>query len=615
MPRVSLAIGAVLCVALAAGLVLPNLGGYALWDPDEARHAEVAREVYTAGDWTGWILPHLNAKPYHDKPILYYWLVSASYARGGVNEGSARLVSATAMLLTVFAVYAWAARVWGMREAVAAAVVLVTSLEFIGLGRYASLDMLFTLWLTAGVLAVHWWTLDRRPAAALLFAGVMAGLGLLTKGLVAPLLIFGVPGLWLIGTRRFAHVFDSGFLWAGVAALVVALPWYGLVGVMDPQYLKVFLLQHHLGRFMGSARIALHPKPWWFYAPILVGGFLPWSTLLPAAIRRERGDHGVRFCLLWGLAILLFFSASRGKLGTYILPCFPALALVVGRYVAAAPSALTGDPTDRRWFRAGLWAIAGACLLVTPALLGLGLTKLSFATLPMSLHGLVLVPVGVAIILLLRRGREDLAPLAVATGMVATLLVFYLRIAPAISTFVSDAALVQAMSDPSAELLAYKIKPASLLFYHRAPIEVVATPEALQQRIAPDRLTFVVASEKHAKPLLAAGQLYPWTRPGTRHMLYATQPRDGAVPARPDVPPTALPPSEQAPSSTRVPALEAAPPSTGVPAPGTPPPSTVAPTPETTPPSTATPEVAPPSTAAPTPALSAPAPAAPAAGV
>ena len=110
MLRLKTIAGAV-AACLVAGLILScNLGGYALWDPDEGRHAEIAREIFTASNLRGWIVPSLNAEPYYHRPILFYWLVSGAYALGGVHELAARAVPAAAALGTVLSVYLFAAR-------------------------------------------------------------------------------------------------------------------------------------------------------------------------------------------------------------------------------------------------------------------------------------------------------------------------------------------------------------------------------------------------------------------------------------------------------------------------------------------------------------------------
>lgn len=471
----------------------------------------------------------MNGRPYHDKPILHYWLVSAAYALGGVDAASARTVSALAMMLTVLAVYAWSATRWGVRSALGAAIVLATSLEFLALGRYASLDMTFTLWVTAGILAAERWsaTFDRRWALA---AGVAAGLGMLTKGLAAPLLIAGAAIGAAVGRGRGEpRQFMRGAAAALLGGGIVAGPWYALVALLDPNYLRIFLLQHHFGRFLGSARIALHPKPAWFYVPVLIGGFLPWTAALPAAGRDAwmRRDRSAGFCLLWAAAIFVFFSLSKGKLGTYILPCLPPLALVVGRYLASRFTTPPTDPTDARWLATGWWVVTGLALLVVPALLILRAMGISFVTVTTSLYGLVLLPPTWWAVRLLRDARPERVPLAVASVLLLGSVTFYAVVAPRVSAWTSDAHLVDALPNNTAPVLGYRIKPAALLFYLRRHVPVVMTPAQLTAALPADVPAFVVTSPKQAKDFIGLG-LYPW-RLGGRHLLYGTQPPPGGV--------------------------------------------------------------------------------------
>src|SRR5262249_45911640 len=157
----------------------------------EARHAEVGREMFTATGWRGFVVPSLNFAPYHDKPALFYWAASAAYGLGGGCEASVRAVPALSAAGTTLLLFAWAAATWDVATGLAAATILLTSIEFAGLARYADLNMLLTLWITLGCLAVQRWT-DARAAGsskALVGAAVAAALGMLTKGFVAPVLI------------------------------------------------------------------------------------------------------------------------------------------------------------------------------------------------------------------------------------------------------------------------------------------------------------------------------------------------------------------------------------------------------------------------------------------
>src|SRR5690349_20902834 len=145
--------GALLLALVAGGLFLDALGAPPLLDPDEARHAEVAREMAAARGVRRLFLPTLDAAPYREKPAGYYWLVALAYAACGVGERAARMPSAFAALLTVLALYAATVRRAGPPGAFAAGIVAATSAGWLGLARYGNLDMTLTACATVGVLA------------------------------------------------------------------------------------------------------------------------------------------------------------------------------------------------------------------------------------------------------------------------------------------------------------------------------------------------------------------------------------------------------------------------------------------------------------------------------
>src|SRR5207249_4998491 len=144
--------GGLLVAAVAGALFSQDLGRYPLWDPDEARHAEVAREMAAAHGIRRLLLPTLDLAPYREKPAGYYWLVTLAYAGAGVGEAQARMVSVAAALLSVLALYVYALPRAGIAAAIGAALVAATSAGWFALARYANLDMLFTACVTVGVL-------------------------------------------------------------------------------------------------------------------------------------------------------------------------------------------------------------------------------------------------------------------------------------------------------------------------------------------------------------------------------------------------------------------------------------------------------------------------------
>ncbi|HEV7733546.1 MAG TPA: glycosyltransferase family 39 protein [Candidatus Binatia bacterium] len=518
-------IATALVLAACAVVLFVGLGSYPLWDPDEGRHAEIAREVLGATDWHGWVTPRLNDEPYREKPIFFYWAVAVAYAAVGVNELGARLVSALAAFATVTAVFAWSLPRWGPRPAALAALVLLTGIEFAGLGRFANLDMLLTLFLTAGVLAVERWGTTKRTTW-IVAAATAAAFGMLTKGLVAPLLIGGVGLVHLAVQHRLDLLRSRALVLALAVFVALAAPWHLLAAAIDPAYLRELYLEGHLGRFVGTAR-AFHHEPFWFYVPILLAGFFPWSALLPATIAATRtDDDDARLCLVWAGIVFLFFSASVSKLGTYILPCFPPLALLTGR---ALDSLLSPDALPGRAHRLagwGLWLVVVVLLVLPIVLVVLARWSWDGALTGTSLMALGLLPIGGLLGRLLWRDRIPQAVAMLAASAVLVLVGFYRFAAPPVSLLASTAplaAVIRERAPDDVPVVAYAIRAPSLLFYLRRPIIHLARWRPLRKLVAGHPLVLVVTSLKHRATIAEAGVTAPW-QTGGRRELWGSQP-------------------------------------------------------------------------------------------
>ncbi len=349
---------AVVLVLLVAGPLFFARLRAPLLEPQEARYAEVPRQMLEAGEW---VVPRLHGQPYLDKPPLLYWSVMASYRVFGIHDWAARVVPGLAGVLTALAAYLWGKRTLGRGAGFCAALVLCLTPEFVYRGRMLTFDALLMLWVTAGLALAHVALASGRRWPWLLSA-CACGLGLLTKGPVAPALVavpaFVVawldPRLWRPSWRWWAA-------YLGVA-LAVAAPWYVAVALREPAFAADFFWTHNVVRFVAPFD---HAKPIWFYLPGLAVGLLPWVLLLPGlaglllargATAGERRPAALGFTLASFAWALLFFSAAGCKRPTYLLPALPPLALALGWYLQqGAPAAL--------WRRASLSAGA-ACAVV-----------------------------------------------------------------------------------------------------------------------------------------------------------------------------------------------------------------------------------------------------------
>jgi dolichol-phosphate mannosyltransferase len=309
-----------------------------LLEPDEARYAEIPRQMLAEGSW---LVPILHGQPYYDKPPLLYWLTMGSYQLFGVHDWAARLVPGLAGLLTVMLTYLWGRRALGPGAALASAFILCLSAKFIYLGRMLTMDGLLGLCVIAALAAAHT-ALDRKTLGWgwWLLSAIATGLGLLTKGPVA-LALVAVPLFvyqWI--DRRAARLPWQAWPVYLSIAVGLAAPWYAAVVCIDPGFADYFFWKHNVLRYVAPFD---HAEPMWFYLPGLALGLLPWTLLLPPLVKllsrrsaraAARRPAALGFFLLAFAWCLLFFSFSGSKRPGYILPAIPLLSLALGCYLA-----------------------------------------------------------------------------------------------------------------------------------------------------------------------------------------------------------------------------------------------------------------------------------------
>jgi 4-amino-4-deoxy-L-arabinose transferase-like glycosyltransferase len=315
--------------AAAVGILLYQLGGAGLFDPDEGRNAEKAREVLVLNDW---VTPHENFYPVLDKPMFFYWLVALSYKLFGVSEWSARLPSALAALACLILVYRFADQRWGRWEALWSALILLTCAQFFLLARIVILDMPLTFFLTLALRAfyeaVHADEGKRRRLWCLAMY-VSLGAATLIKGLIGVVLPGMVFVFYLLLTHRWSILRRIYLIPGALIFLAIVLPWYLQADARHAGYLRYFIWDEHFGRFISENFD--RAEPWYYF--ILVGliGFFPWTLLLPFVVReywKKRLDDKTLFLTLWVGLPFVFFSASNSKLAHYLLPIFPALSIL-----------------------------------------------------------------------------------------------------------------------------------------------------------------------------------------------------------------------------------------------------------------------------------------------
>jgi 4-amino-4-deoxy-L-arabinose transferase-like glycosyltransferase len=325
-------------LALFAGLLFLELPGSWLLEPDEARYAEIPREMLAGG---GAVAPRLNYVDYFEKPPLIYWANAAAIKALGHNPFAARLPSRLAALgVAVLLIVALRRRDSEATATRAALLALSVPLSFV-LGRTNLTDGLLTLWLTLALLALHEFVLSReegrsgRWAAAL--AGVACGLAVLTKGAVGVVLPGGALLVWAALSRRWRRIGEIVLSPAPVLFIAVAGPYFVLVERAAPGFSDFFWIHEHLLRYATTE--AERPGAIYYFAGIFLAGFLPATFLLPRIVGRLKAGLSRRDAAaisdLWfasfASVILVFFSVSRSKLPPYILPMFPAAAVLAAR--------------------------------------------------------------------------------------------------------------------------------------------------------------------------------------------------------------------------------------------------------------------------------------------
>ena len=403
----------ILLVAWFAG------GSHPLYEPDEGRYAEVARQMFATGDW---VMPHFDGFRFYDKPPLQYWATTLAYHAFGVHEWAARLWSALAGLLCVVAIWYATRRVWGARHALIAAMVCAGSVLVATGAHVNTLDMGVTAFLTMALgtflIAQHGSATARAQRWWMLGTWLAMALGVLSKGLIAVVLPGASLVLYLLWQR------DAGLLrrlqlLPGVAILLlVAAPWFVLLARRDSQFLPYFFIHEHLGRFL--SKVVDRDHPWWYYLPIIVVGLLPWTAFLPAALRRawSQSTHGqdaaTRQVVAWSAVVVVFFSWSGAKLPLYILPLFPALSLLVADVIESMPPR---DVARRLLPVAALAALVAALAAWLPHTSALHVRAAYFALCnPFALCALLLAAgagIGAAVAW---RGHVDIAIAAAALG-------------------------------------------------------------------------------------------------------------------------------------------------------------------------------------------------------
>jgi 4-amino-4-deoxy-L-arabinose transferase-like glycosyltransferase len=323
----------VLLLACCAFFFFWQLSAFGLIGADEPRYAQIAREMLERRDW---VTPTLGGVPWLEKPALYYWQAMVAYKIFGVSDWAARLPSAIDATPLAFAVY-WFLRRFRPGFALDGALGLTSCAAIVGFARAASTDMPLAATFVIAILGWYAW-FESGSRAFLAGFYVFIALAMLAKGPVAPFLAAAIVGIFAATKRSWQVVWKTLWFPGILLGCAVALPWYVLVQIRNPQFFRVFIMEHNLARF--GTNVFHHPEPFWYYVPVTLIGWLPWTVFIVVglvwAVRKVRQtdtDTLNSFLLIWIVVVVAFFSISQSKLPGYILPAIPPGILLLANYL------------------------------------------------------------------------------------------------------------------------------------------------------------------------------------------------------------------------------------------------------------------------------------------
>ena len=417
-----------------------NLGRWDLWNPDEPRYAQVAREMVNGGDW---VLMHYNGKIYDDKPPLFFWLIAfSSYLWQGFSSFSVRVPAALFGTLTVLLTFFLGRILYSSRTGFLSGLILATSLEFAYLSTRANIDTTLTFFTTASLLCFLQWYRSGQDKAKnvkkaevevkgeekakmrnLWIYGFYIGMALATlaKGPVGFILPLSVSLIYLVFQKDWGGLRRMRLLSGMALFLGIVLLWY-LPAVLKggEDYLQATLFKHTIDRYAQGWSKA---RPIYYYLYNFPADFLPWILFVPAAVAygfsRERMEKRKEFLFLftWFALVFVFFSLSKGKRPIYLLPLYPAVSLMVGKLW----DDFISTPMERfrnEWVSFPLYAFMGLALVSGAAIPWVISMKFP-SYLPYSLPISFLLVGGSLAMFVLYRFKHYAAILFLIIGMVA----------------------------------------------------------------------------------------------------------------------------------------------------------------------------------------------------
>jgi 4-amino-4-deoxy-L-arabinose transferase-like glycosyltransferase len=458
----------ILALILAAVVLLSlHMGLRTMWDPDEGRYAEMGREVLIFNDW---VTPRLDYLNYFEKPMMFMWMEALSQKVFGINEIAARIPPLLCAFGGVFLVWMMAVRLWGKRAGLITGLVLLTSAEYFVLTNSVDINMPLAFFITAAM--VFFWIAhtEKKPVYYYLM-WLSAALAFLTKGPVGVILPVAAILLYIIITKQFRLIIDAKPITGLLLFLAVSLPWYILVCRKNPAFFNFFFIDQNLMRY--TSKIHHRYQPWWYFIPVIIGGFIPWTFLVPGVLkdafkRPVKISNELLYLIIWFAVVFFFFMPSQSKLVTYVLPCFTPMSLLMG-YAFKDHDAKGGKALNLVTI---LWVLLGVAMLILPVLSSYGLIKLDKDTAPLAQVG---IPMGLIMLTGSLAGlfTGKKAGTVAGIGVMAIFLMFGgLLLSPAWNTTQSTKEILKDLP-AEASLYTYQKYLQSSTFYAKRPVYLV----------------------------------------------------------------------------------------------------------------------------------------------
>jgi len=324
-------------VIAVAVIWFSNLDYRKLIKPDEGRYAEIPREMVSSGDW---VTPRLNDLKYFEKPPLQYWATAAAYEVFGEHQWTSRLWAGLTGFAGILLVWFAGLRLFGREAGSYAAMLLGSSILYALMAHINTLDMGVTFFITLGIVGLllgQSETDKKKQRNWMVLAWAALGLAVMSKGLMGLILPGAALFIYMVVQRDFSVLKRMHWLPGLAVFLLVTVPWFYLVMKANPEFFQKFFIYEHYTRF--TTKELGRYQPWYYFVPVLLAGMLPWTVLMfDTLFKSWRGGklpnktfNAARFLLVWVVFIYLFFTISGSKLPSYLLPMFPALALLMGK--------------------------------------------------------------------------------------------------------------------------------------------------------------------------------------------------------------------------------------------------------------------------------------------